>query len=103
MLTFIDKFDYKFKRKIPFSKNETVFFWNAGNKKNAKWFRKQEIIHVKKQLNCCFFTAAHMCQHGSGPQTKLVKTRVISPVVDIISTYILYPPVIKLYQRNYHM
>ena len=26
MLTFIDKFDYKFKRKIPFSKNETVFF-----------------------------------------------------------------------------
>ena len=38
---------------------------------------------------------------GTSNQTS--KPRVISPVVDIISTYILYPPVIKLYQRNYHM
>ena len=36
MLTFIDKFDYKFKRKIPFSKNETVFF---------------EIPEIRKMLN----------------------------------------------------
>ena len=36
MLTFIDKFNYKFKRKIPFSKNETVFF---------------EISEIRKMLN----------------------------------------------------
>ena len=43
MLTFIDKYDYKYKNKIPFTKNEKYFFSNEEMRKILKELNKKRL------------------------------------------------------------